>query len=90
MPRSELEIIANMTNIGDSGQDSFVADWTEFAKSLLYSRGVSNTYIATDAGIRLCAKIVTDMVEDGDLSNITEAMIRDARVNHPHSEDEGA
>lgn len=88
MSRSEAEIIANMTNLGDSGQDSFVADWTAFAKSLLYERGVSKTYINSEDSAYILAKIVTDMVEDGDLSNITKEMIASLRVNHPLSEDQ--
>lgn len=87
MPRTETEIIANMTNIGDSGQDSFVADWTEFAKNLLYERGVSQKYINSSAATYILAKIVTDIVEDGDLSKITLEMIASLRVNHPHDED---
>lgn len=87
MPRTETEIIANMTNIGDSGQDSFVADWTEYAKNLLHERGVSQKYIDSSAAAYILAKIVTDIVEDGDLSKITLEMIASLRVNHPLDED---
>lgn len=86
--RSELEIISNMTNIAGSGQDGFVSDWTEFAKNLLRERGVSEKYISSTASAYILGKIVTDMVEDGDLSNVTESIIASLRVNHPTSEDE--
>lgn len=88
--RSELDIISNMTNIADSGQDGFVSDWAEFAKNLLRERGVSQHYIASTASAYILGKIVTDMVEDGDLSNVTESIIASLRVNHPVSEDEEA
>lgn len=85
--RTRTEIIANMTNIAGSGQDSFVQDWTEYAKVLLYERGVSQTYINSTGAAYVLAKIVTDTVEDGELSNTTEALISTLRVNHPLDED---
>lgn len=87
--RSHLEIISNMTNIADSGQDGFVADWTEFAKNLLSERGVSQSYIMSNASAYILAKIVTDMVDNGELSKMSESIIASLRVNHPKSEDEG-
>lgn len=85
--RSHIEIISNMTNIADSGQDGFVSDWSELAKNLLRERGVSEKYINGDASAYILAKIVTDMVEDGELSKISESIIASLRVNHPKSED---
>lgn len=85
--RSQNEIISNMTNVGDSGQDGFVSDWTEFAKNLLSERGVSQKYINSTASAYILAKIVTDMIEDGELSKISETFIASLRVNHPKSED---
>lgn len=86
--RTANEIIANMSNIGDSGQDSFVEDWGGFAKELLYEKGVSRKYINSPAAAYYLAKIVTDMVETGDLSPLSYKFIATLRVNHPHSEDE--
>lgn len=82
------EIIANMTNLADSGQDAFVRDWTEFAKLLLYEQGVSNKFINSAGASYVLAKIVTDVVEDGNLSKAAETIIATLRVNHPHSEDD--
>lgn len=79
-----------MTNLGDSGQDQFVQDWAEYAKLTLYEMGVSNTYINSSAAAYILAKIVTDMVDSGNLSKAAENMIATLRVNHPHSEDEEA
>lgn len=81
------EIISNMTNLGDSGQDKFVENWTEYAKLTLYEQGVSNTYINSSAAAYILAKIVTDMVDDGTLSKAAENLIASLRINHPHSED---
>ena len=81
------EIISNMTNLGDSGQDTFVNNWTEYAKLMLYEKGVSNKFINSVGASYILAKIVTDLVEDGNLSKAAEDMIATLRVNHPHSED---
>lgn len=81
-------IIKNMTNLEGSGQDTFVENWTEFAKETIYEMGVSRTYIESNAASYILAKIVTDLIEDGNLSKTTVDMIATLRVNHPHSEDE--
>lgn len=83
------EIIANMTNLGDSGQNEFVRDWTEYAKLTLYEQGVSHKFINSTEAAYILAKIVTDIVEDGTLSKAAEAMVATLRINHPHSEDMG-
>ena len=82
------EIIARMTNLADSGQDAFVEDYTELAKQTLYEMGISNTYLNDTKAAYILAKVVTDLVDDGNLSNTTNALIATLRVNHPHSEDE--
>ena len=43
--RTQDDIVANMSNIGDSGQDLFVQDQTEFAKHTLYEMGISKKYL---------------------------------------------
>ena len=81
------EIISNMTNVGDSGQDGFVSDWAAFAKNLLSERGVSQKYINSAASAYILGKIVTDMIEDGELSKVSSDFIASLRINHPKSED---
>jgi hypothetical protein len=81
------DIIASMTNLGDSGQDPFVRNWTEYAKLTLYEQGVSYKFINSAGASYFLAKIVTDIVEDGTLSKAAETMIATLRINHPHSED---
>ena len=83
------EIIANMTNLGDSGQDEFIQNWTEYAKLTLYEKGVSYKFINSSGASYILAKIVTDIVEDGTLSKAAEDIIATLRINHPHSEDIG-
>ena len=82
-----IEIINNMTNLADSGQDSFVEDWAEYARTQLYEQGVSHAFINSAKADYIIAKMVTDLVEDGELSSTTLSMIATLRVNHPHSED---
>lgn len=81
------DIIANMTNLADSGQDEFVKNWAELAKLTLYEQGVSYKFINSANASYFLAKIVTDLVEDGNISKTTELLIASLRVNHPHSED---
>ena len=81
------DIIANMTNLGDSGQDEFVQNWTEMAKIQLYEQGVSQTYCDSENAEYILAKMVTDLIEDGELSSTSLSLIATLRVNHPHSED---
>ena len=84
---AQKEIIGNMTNLADSGQDTFIDNYTELAKQTLYEMGVSNKYLNDVKAAYIIAKVVTDLIEDGNLSNTTNAMIATLRVNHPHSED---
>lgn len=76
-----------MTNLADSGQDAFVENYTELAKQILYEKGVSQTYLDSEKASYILAKVVTDLVEDGNLSNTANTLIATLRVNHPHSED---
>ena len=85
--RTQDDIVANMSNIGDSGQDLFVQDNKEFAKQTLYEMGVSKKYLDSKEASYILGKVVTDNVEDGDFSTTTQKLIATLRANHPHSED---
>lgn len=82
------EVIKNMTNLEDSGQDDFVDNYTELAKITLYEKGISKKYINSNEANYILGKVVTDLIEDGDLSQTTNDMIATLRVNHSHDEDE--
>lgn len=83
------EKIANMTNLADSGQDKFVENWTDFAKTMCYEQGVSYKFLNSKEGENFLAKYVTDTIEDGQLSTLAKDLLATLRVNHPHSEDIG-
>lgn len=85
---ANLEKIKIMTNLADSGQDEFIENWVEFAKLQLYEMGVSNKFINSEQSSYIIAKLITDLIEDGNLSASAQSMIATLRVNHPHSEDE--
>ena len=85
---AQIDIIKNMTNLADSGQDEFIENYTELAKTTLYEQGISRKFLATDEAAYILAKVVTDIIEDGTLTTITQSLIATLRVNHPHSEDE--
>lgn len=81
-------VIATMTNLADSGQDDFVNDWAEMAKVTLYEQGISHSFINSEDCKYILAKVVTDLIEDGNLSTTTLSLIATLRVNHPHAEDQ--
>lgn len=87
MENENQNVIGVMTNLADSGQDEFVNDWVQMAKTMLYEQGVSNTYLNSTQAQYLLAKCVTDLIEDGDFTSTTKDLIATLRVNHPHSED---
>lgn len=76
-----------MTNLADSGQDDFVNNWVEMAKVTLYEQGISHKFINGKDGEYILAKVVTDLIEDGNLSSTSLSLIATLRVNHPHAED---
>jgi hypothetical protein len=82
------DIVANMTNLGESGQDTFVRDWAEFAKISLYEKGISKKFLNSEEASYIIGKFVTDTVDDGTLAPMTKDLIATLRVNHPHSEDD--
>lgn len=86
--QTQQEIIASMTNLEGSGQDNFVENYTQLAYNTLYEMGISQTYLNSNNAAYILAKVVTDLVEDGNLSSTTNALIVTLRTNHPHSEDE--
>ena len=84
---NQNDVIATMTNLADSGQDDFVQDWSQMARTMLYEQGVSNTFLDSDQAQYILAKAVTDLIEDGDLSSTTLSLVATLRANHPHTED---
>ena len=87
MANENQNVIGVMTNLADSGQNEFVQDWTQMAKTMLYEQGLSNTFLNGANGNYILAKAVTDLIEDGDFTSTTRDLIATLRVNHPHSED---
>lgn len=81
------EKIKIMTNLADSGQDAFVEDWGEFAKITLHEMGVSSKFLNSAEAEYILGKVVTDLIEDGNISKTSEMLIATLRANHPHSED---
>ena len=85
--QTQNEKVKVMTNLADSGQDDFVNDWVEMAKVTLYEQGISHKFINGGDGEYILAKVVTDLIEDGNLSSTSLSLIATLRVNHPHAED---
>jgi hypothetical protein len=88
MKEPNLETIARMTNLGESGQDKFVADWAIMAQNTLYEQGISRAYLESGEASYIIAKAVTDLIDDGEFSTTTLSIVNTLRVNHPHEEDE--
>lgn len=87
--RTQDDIVASLSNIGDSGQDQFVQDQKELAKITLHEMGISQKFLNSKEASYVLGKFATDNVEDGNLSTTMKELIATLRVNHPHSEDEG-
>lgn len=85
--RTQDDIVASLSNIGDSGQDQFVQDNKELAKITLHEMGISKKFLDSESASFVLGKFVTDNVEDGELSTTMERLIGTLRANHPHSED---
>lgn len=90
MENDNTNVIGVMTNLADSGQDEFVQDWTQMAKTMLYEQGISNSFLNSDNAQYILAKAVTDLIEDGNFTSTTLSLIATLRANHPHSEDQDA
>ena len=73
--QNQNEIIKTMTNLADSGQDAFVNDWAQMARTLLYEQGISNAFLDSENAQYILAKAVTDLIEDGNLSSSSLSMI---------------
>ena len=86
--RTQNDIIKTMTNLADSGQDQFVEDWTQMAKTTLHEQGISNSFLESNEASYILAKAVTDLIEDGELSKTTLSIVDTLRINHPHAEDQ--
>ena len=84
----EKQIVGTMTNLADSGQDEFVGNYTELAKITLYEMGISKKFIDSENAAYILGKVVTDLVDDGNISKTSEMLIATLRINHPHSEDD--
>lgn len=83
----QKDIIANMTNLADSGQDKFIENQTELARIALHEQGISYKFLHGEEAAYILAKVVTDLVDDGNFSKTTMDLIATLRINHPHSED---
>lgn len=81
------EIIKNMTNLADSGQDDFVENYSELARTILYEQGVSQKFLSSTKADYIIAKVVIDLIDNGELSTTTQSLIATLRVNHSHGED---
>ena len=88
MENNNPNVIGVMTNLADSGQNEFVEDWTQMAKTMLYEQGVSNKFLNSNDAQYVLAKCVTDLIEDGDFTSTTKQLVATLRANHPHSEDD--
>lgn len=82
-----LDIIKNMTNLEDSGQDQYIENYAILAKNILHEQGVSNKYLNTDDASFILSKVIIDLIDNNELSNTTNALIATLRVNHSHDED---
>ena len=88
MAREEKEIVASLNNLGDSGQDTFAEDKATQAKILLYANGISKTFLNSEDGAYIVAKVVEDLLDTGGITTFTDKyFLAPLRIAHPRSED---
>jgi hypothetical protein len=66
-----LEKVKVMTNYTDDEQNDFLMGWIEEAKQLMRGCGISDEYINGSNSVGIIAKIVTDLCDNGAMTDYT-------------------
>lgn len=89
MGRNQKEIVASVTNLANSGQDTFIEDKAKTAYIILYENGISKKFLDSEEGAYIIGKVTEDLIDAGGVTTFTDKyLIAPLRINHPRSEDE--
>lgn len=81
-----LERVKAMTNYTSEYHNEFLSGWIAEAKGILANSGVSDEAIDSSRSVGVIAQIVTDIVDNGGLSEMTEKRIAQLALTYPRKE----
>ena len=81
-----LEKVKVMTNYTSEYHNEFLSGWIAEAKGILANSGVSDEAIDSFRSVGVIAQIVTDIVDNGGLSEMTEKRIAQLAITYPRKE----
>lgn len=81
-----LEKVKVMTNYTSEYHNEFLSGWIAEAKSILANSGVSNKAIDSACSVGVIAQIITDIVDGGGLSSMTNNRISQLALTYPRKE----
>lgn len=81
-----LEKVKVMTNYTSEYHNEFLSGWIIEAKSILANSGVNDEAIDSACSVGVIAQIVTDIVDNGGLSEMTEKRIAQLALSYPRKE----
>lgn len=84
MTEQELLIkVKDMTNYTSDYHNDFLKGWIEEAKSILANSGVDDEAIDSSRSVGVIAQIITDIIDNGGLSEMTTNRITQLALTYP-------
>ena len=81
-----LEKVKSMTNYTSEYHNEFLSGWITEAKSILANSGVDDEAIDSACSVGVIAQIITDIVDNGGVSNMTNVRISQLAFTYPRKE----
>ena len=81
-----LEKIKVMTNYTSEFHNDFLLGWITEAKNILANSGVSDDAINSAYSVGVIAQIITDIVDNGGVSEMTSNRISQLALTYPRKE----
>lgn len=81
-----LERVKVMTNYTSEYHNEFLSGWIAEAKNILANSGVNDEAIDSSRSVGVIAQIITDIVDNGGLSEMTNKRISQLALTYPRKE----
>lgn len=81
-----LEKVKVMTNYTSEYHNEFLSGWIDEVKGILANSGVSDEAINSSRSVGVIAQMITDIVDNGGLSEMTEKRIVQLALTYPRKE----